>query len=168
MSVHCSLLPVTDTSPIQLETLCPIHIGNKCSAAAKWPGRQPMLSSLLSRRCPFRCEHEGTDDGTRAHAVLSSLGLLYKLRISCYWGTRLGSLLGTWVPVSPTEICFSMSPKANRITLCDATTHQLTLLMRLYSHFRLKMNSTLLHKCSRLLKLKVRVLVTQMLHGHTQ
>jgi len=28
----------TDTSPIQFEMLRPIHIGNKCSAAAEWPG----------------------------------------------------------------------------------------------------------------------------------
>jgi len=28
-----------------------------------------------------------------------------------------------------------MSPEANKITLCDVTTHQLTLVMRLYRHF---------------------------------
>jgi len=31
-----------------------------------------------------------------------------------------------------------MSPKANRITLCDATTRQLTLAMRLYHHFSIQ------------------------------
>jgi len=36
-----------NTSPVQLETLRPIHIGNKCSAATEWPERQQMLS----RRC---------------------------------------------------------------------------------------------------------------------
>ena len=40
-----------DTSAIQLETLLPIHVGNKCLAAAEWPGRQSMLSCLLSRHC---------------------------------------------------------------------------------------------------------------------
>jgi len=46
--------------------LCPIHVGNKCSAAAEWPGHQPTLSRLLSHRCPFRRQHDGTDDGMPA------------------------------------------------------------------------------------------------------
>jgi len=32
-------------------------------------------------------------------------------------------------------MCLSMSPEANKITICDTTTHQLTLVMRLYRHF---------------------------------
>jgi len=36
-----------NTSPIQLETMRPIHVGNKCSAATECPEHQHMLS----RRC---------------------------------------------------------------------------------------------------------------------
>ena len=53
-----------DTSAIQLEALRPIYIGNKCSAAAECPVRQFTLSRLLCHRCPFRCQHHRTDDGT--------------------------------------------------------------------------------------------------------
>jgi len=31
-----------------------------------------------------------------------------------------------------------MSPEANKITLCDVTTHQLTLVMRLYHRFLIR------------------------------
>jgi len=55
-----------------------------------------------------------------------------------------------------------MSPEANKITLCDVT-HSPTYIAIVI--FRFDTNSTLLQQ---LLKLKVRVLVEQMLHGHTQ
>jgi len=48
----------SDTSPIQFEMLRPIHIGNKCSAAAEWPGG---LSET--------CRDAGTDAGTAMLAV---------------------------------------------------------------------------------------------------
>jgi len=54
-----------------------------------------------------------------------------------------------------------MSPEANKITLCDVTIHQLTLVMRLHRHFWFNTHSTLLYKYRRLLKLKVRVLIEQ-------
>ena len=51
----------------QLETLRPIHMENKFSAAAEWPGCQPILSHLLSRHCPFHCQRDETDDRMPAH-----------------------------------------------------------------------------------------------------
>ena len=35
-------------------------------------------------------------------------------------------------------MCLSMSPEANKITLCNVTTHRLTLVMRLYRHFSIR------------------------------
>ena len=35
-----------NTSPVQLETLRPIHIGNKCSAATEWPERQQATGKM--------------------------------------------------------------------------------------------------------------------------
>jgi len=62
-----------------------------------------------------------------------------------------------------------MTPEANKITLRDVTTHQLTSVIRLYIViFQFNTNSTLLHKYRRFLKLKVGVLVEQMLRGHAR
>jgi len=64
---------------------------------------------------------------------------------------------------SPIDVLISISPEANKITLCNVT-HSPTYLSIVL--FRIYTNSTLLHKYRQSLKLKVRVLVKQMLHGH--
>jgi len=59
-----------------------------------------------------------------------------------------------------------MSSKANNITLCAITT-QLTLVMRLYRQFFDSIRIYAAVQIQTIIKLKVRVLVKQMLHGHT-
>jgi len=39
---------------------------------------------------------------------------------------------------SPIDVRLSMSPEGYKIMLCDVTTHQLTLVMRLYRHFSIQ------------------------------
>jgi len=45
-----------NTSPIQLETLRPIHIGNYSSTATEWLGRQPCCPVL----CPVLAHYVST------------------------------------------------------------------------------------------------------------
>ena len=59
---RASVATLTPPQIKQREMLHPVHVGSKCSAAAEWLGHHPMLSRLLSRRCPFRCQHNVTDE----------------------------------------------------------------------------------------------------------
>ena len=50
------------------EMLRPIHIGNKCSVAAEWTGRQ----SVLTHRYLFRCLHDGQTTGCPPVALITA------------------------------------------------------------------------------------------------
>jgi len=50
------------------EMLRPIHIGNKCSVAPEWTGRQ----SVLTHRYLFRCLHDGQTTGCPPVALITA------------------------------------------------------------------------------------------------
>jgi len=95
---------------------------------------QPEDSELskLGEEAEFNEEEEPQAAGRqRAAVVARSMDL----------GPIHGQVYPRGGPVQPCGVLtmlFHMSPEANNITLCDVTTHKLTLVMRLYRHFSIQ------------------------------